>query len=170
MCTCDLSDRQLERLSDGQMTVHWRETVFGNEKNRLPIILISQRVEHVVAFVSCLSAEISARLLLVFLQKNHFKCRVGGKEWAGIDCSVFDDPHPMTMALSVLVTIEMLNALNRFVIATPVILVTHARSLVVYQKINRSWKCHPGQINIFCTPLRCQCHYTWWSSTFLCST
>jgi Ca2+ transporting ATPase len=30
----------------------------------------------------------------------------------GVDCSVFHDPHPMTMALSVLVTIEMLNALN----------------------------------------------------------
>ncbi|CAF4039521.1 unnamed protein product, partial [Rotaria sordida] len=44
--------------------------------------------------------------------KNHFKCRIGGKEWEGINCSVFDDPHPMTMALSVLVTIEMLNALN----------------------------------------------------------
>ncbi|CAF2384138.1 unnamed protein product [Rotaria sp. Silwood2] len=44
--------------------------------------------------------------------KNHFKCRAGGKEWEGITCSVFDDPHPMTMALSVLVTIEMLNALN----------------------------------------------------------
>ena len=30
-------------------------------------------------------------------------------EWT---CAVFGDPHPMTMALSVLVTIEMLNALN----------------------------------------------------------
>ncbi|CAF4254519.1 unnamed protein product, partial [Rotaria magnacalcarata] len=44
--------------------------------------------------------------------KHHFKCRGGGKEWEDIDCDVFDDPHPMTMALSVLVTIEMLNALN----------------------------------------------------------
>ncbi|CAF1588935.1 unnamed protein product [Adineta ricciae] len=43
---------------------------------------------------------------------HHFKCRGGGKEWEDIDCDVFDDPHPMTMALSVLVTIEMLNALN----------------------------------------------------------
>lgn len=30
----------------------------------------------------------------------------------GVDCGIFHDPHPMTMALSVLVTIEMLNALN----------------------------------------------------------
>ena len=29
------------------------------------------------------------------------------------DCDIFDDGHPMTMALSVLVSIEMLNALNR---------------------------------------------------------
>ncbi|CAF0829589.1 unnamed protein product [Didymodactylos carnosus] len=45
-------------------------------------------------------------------QSHHFQCRGGGKAWEDIDCDVFDDPHPMTMALSVLVTIEMLNALN----------------------------------------------------------
>ncbi|CAF2080182.1 unnamed protein product [Rotaria magnacalcarata] len=51
--------------------------------------------------------------LLTWTQlKHHFKCRGGGKEWEDIDCDVFDDPHPMTMALSVLVTIEMLNSLN----------------------------------------------------------
>ncbi|KAK0060576.1 sarcoplasmic/endoplasmic reticulum calcium ATPase 1 [Biomphalaria pfeifferi] len=32
--------------------------------------------------------------------------------FAGIDCDVFSHPKPMTMALSVLVLIEMLNALN----------------------------------------------------------
>lgn len=36
----------------------------------------------------------------------------GGKDWEDIDCDVFGDPHPMTMSLSVLVTIEMLNAMN----------------------------------------------------------
>ncbi|CAF1095116.1 unnamed protein product [Adineta ricciae] len=51
--------------------------------------------------------------LLTWTQlKHHFKCQAGGKEFEDIDCDVFDDPHPMTMALSVLVTIEMLNALN----------------------------------------------------------
>ena len=48
-----------------------------------------------------------------YSQTHHFQCAAGGKEWADIDCDVFDDPHPMTMALSVLVTIEMLNAMNR---------------------------------------------------------
>lgn len=43
---------------------------------------------------------------------HHFQCAAGGAEWADIDCDVFSDPHPMTMALSVLVTIEMLNAMN----------------------------------------------------------
>ncbi len=33
-----------------------------------------------------------------------------------MQCSVFESPYPMTMALSVLVTIEMCNALNRYVI------------------------------------------------------
>ena len=50
--------------------------------------------------------------ILIF-QTHHFQCAGGGAEWADIDCDVFDDPHPMTMALSVLVTIEMLNAMNR---------------------------------------------------------
>jgi len=43
---------------------------------------------------------------------HHFSCAKGGPEWFGVDCHVFEDPHPMTMALSVLVTIEMLNAMN----------------------------------------------------------
>ncbi|CAF0829363.1 unnamed protein product [Rotaria sordida] len=47
------------------------------------------------------------------IMKYHFQCHGDGKEWKDINCDVFDDPHPMTMALSVLVTIEMLNALNR---------------------------------------------------------
>lgn len=43
---------------------------------------------------------------------HHLQCITSPEDFAGVDCSVFHDPHPMTMALSVLVTIEMLNALN----------------------------------------------------------
>jgi P-type Ca2+ transporter type 2A len=44
---------------------------------------------------------------------HHLQCLSGGDDFKGVDCKVFSDPHPMTMALSVLVTIEMLNAMNR---------------------------------------------------------
>lgn len=45
-------------------------------------------------------------------QTHHLACLGGGEEFKGVDCHIFSDPHPMTMALSVLVTIEMLNAMN----------------------------------------------------------
>jgi Ca2+ transporting ATPase len=44
---------------------------------------------------------------------HHLQCFSGSDGFKGVDCHVFNDPHPMTMALSVLVTIEMLNAMNR---------------------------------------------------------
>ena len=53
-----------------------------------------------------------------YWELTHFmQCTVDPEKFAFMadgewDCSVFGDPHPMTMALSVLVTIEMLNALN----------------------------------------------------------
>lgn len=40
-------------------------------------------------------------------------CRSQPENFKGVNCEIFEDPHPMTMALSVLVTIEMFNALNR---------------------------------------------------------
>merc|ERR1712106_1053574 len=43
---------------------------------------------------------------------NHMQCTTQPEAFAGMDCSIFQDPHPMTLALSVLVVIEMLNALN----------------------------------------------------------
>lgn len=50
---------------------------------------------------------------LSFYQLSHYlQCREGHVEFAGVQCSVFESPYPMTMALSVLVTIEMCNALN----------------------------------------------------------
>ncbi|CAI5651225.1 unnamed protein product [Oreochromis niloticus] len=47
-------------------------------------------------------------------QLSHFlQCGPDNPEFDGLDCHVFESPYPMTMALSVLVTIEMCNALNR---------------------------------------------------------
>ncbi|KAL3306876.1 hypothetical protein Ciccas_014628, partial [Cichlidogyrus casuarinus] len=43
---------------------------------------------------------------------HHLQCSANKVAFKGINCSVFTDPTPMTMALSVLVLIEMLNALN----------------------------------------------------------
>ncbi|XP_054168147.1 calcium-transporting ATPase sarcoplasmic/endoplasmic reticulum type-like isoform X3 [Oppia nitens] len=43
---------------------------------------------------------------------HHLSCIGDAENFKGVDCNIFHDPHPMTMALSVLVTIEMLNALN----------------------------------------------------------
>jgi len=43
---------------------------------------------------------------------HHLQCSPDNEAFAGVDCHIFHAPEPMTMALSVLVTIEMLNALN----------------------------------------------------------
>jgi len=41
------------------------------------------------------------------------RCDIEPENFDDLDCSVFMDNHPNAMALSVLVTIEMLNAVNR---------------------------------------------------------
>jgi Ca2+ transporting ATPase len=43
---------------------------------------------------------------------HHMQCPAEPRMYPNVDCNVFSHPKPMTMALSVLVTIEMLNALN----------------------------------------------------------
>jgi len=43
---------------------------------------------------------------------HHLQCSTTPEAFEGLSCSIFKDLHPMSMALSVLVTIEMLNALN----------------------------------------------------------
>ncbi|KAL5108299.1 Sarcoplasmic/endoplasmic reticulum calcium ATPase 3 [Taenia crassiceps] len=43
---------------------------------------------------------------------HHLKCSVDKANFQGVPCSVFSSTKPMTLALSVLVVIEMLNALN----------------------------------------------------------
>jgi len=43
---------------------------------------------------------------------HHMQCLAEPRMFPNIDCGIFANPKPMTMALSVLVTIEMLNAVN----------------------------------------------------------
>uniref|UniRef100_A0A674C1Z1 Calcium-transporting ATPase n=1 Tax=Salmo trutta TaxID=8032 RepID=A0A674C1Z1_SALTR len=48
-----------------------------------------------------------------FYQLSHFmQCHEENEDFVGVHCEVFEAAPPMTMALSVLVTIEMCNALN----------------------------------------------------------
>jgi len=51
---------------------------------------------------------------LNYWQLSHHLSCLGDEDgnFEGLDCAIFSHPAPMTMALSVLVTIEMLNALN----------------------------------------------------------
>ncbi|XP_041335647.1 sarcoplasmic/endoplasmic reticulum calcium ATPase 1-like [Pyrgilauda ruficollis] len=50
---------------------------------------------------------------VTYHQLTHFmQCSEHNVEFEGLDCDIFESPVPMTMALSVLVTIEMCNALN----------------------------------------------------------
>lgn len=49
------------------------------------------------------------------VQSHFLQCASDNPEFEGVPCEIFESPYPMTMALSVLVTIEMCNALNRSV-------------------------------------------------------
>ncbi|XP_018023060.1 calcium-transporting ATPase sarcoplasmic/endoplasmic reticulum type isoform X2 [Hyalella azteca] len=51
-------------------------------------------------------------LLNYYQLSHHMQCLGEPENFKGVDCGIFNHPAPMTMALSVLVTIEMLNALN----------------------------------------------------------
>ena len=51
--------------------------------------------------------------LLSSVQSHFMQCHDENEDFAGVDCEIFEACPPMTMALSVLVTIEMCNALNR---------------------------------------------------------
>uniref|UniRef100_A0A1I8EN46 Calcium-transporting ATPase sarcoplasmic/endoplasmic reticulum type n=1 Tax=Wuchereria bancrofti TaxID=6293 RepID=A0A1I8EN46_WUCBA len=48
-----------------------------------------------------------------YYQLTHWmRCEIEPENFVDLDCAVFEDAHPNAMALSVLVTIEMFNALN----------------------------------------------------------
>jgi len=48
-----------------------------------------------------------------YYQLSHFlQCNAEPEKFKGISCDIFQAPEPMTMALSILVTIEMANAIN----------------------------------------------------------
>uniref|UniRef100_A0AC35TRR0 Calcium-transporting ATPase n=1 Tax=Rhabditophanes sp. KR3021 TaxID=114890 RepID=A0AC35TRR0_9BILA len=48
-----------------------------------------------------------------YYQLTHWmRCEIETENFKDLDCAVFEDHHPNSMALSVLVTIEMLNAVN----------------------------------------------------------
>ncbi|XP_015281297.1 PREDICTED: sarcoplasmic/endoplasmic reticulum calcium ATPase 1 [Gekko japonicus] len=50
---------------------------------------------------------------VTYHQLSHFmQCTEDNPDFEGLECEIFESPVPMTMALSVLVTIEMCNALN----------------------------------------------------------
>ncbi|XP_038132724.1 sarcoplasmic/endoplasmic reticulum calcium ATPase 1 isoform X1 [Cyprinodon tularosa] len=50
---------------------------------------------------------------ITYYQLSHFmQCHDENEDFTGLDCEIFEATPPMTMALSVLVTIEMCNALN----------------------------------------------------------
>ncbi|XP_068101391.1 sarcoplasmic/endoplasmic reticulum calcium ATPase 2 isoform X1 [Hyperolius riggenbachi] len=50
---------------------------------------------------------------ITFYQLSHFlQCKEENPDFENVQCEIFESPYPMTMALSVLVTIEMCNALN----------------------------------------------------------
>ena len=59
---------------------------------------------------------------LIFLQTHFMSCQTQPEHFEGISCKIFEDPHPMTMALSVLVFIELCNALNRYIFRLNVII------------------------------------------------
>ena len=52
-------------------------------------------------------------LISVFAQTHQSQCLVQDERFRAVDCEIFAHNKPPTMALSTLVVIEMLNALNR---------------------------------------------------------
>ncbi|CAJ0600259.1 unnamed protein product [Cylicocyclus nassatus] len=70
---------------------------------------------------------------ITYYQLTHWmRCEIEPENFTDLDCAVFEDNHPNAMALSVLVTIEMLNALNSL---------SENQSLFVMPPWSNMWLC-----------------------------
>ncbi|EYC25939.1 hypothetical protein Y032_0011g1469 [Ancylostoma ceylanicum] len=70
---------------------------------------------------------------ITYYQLTHWmRCEIEPENFADLDCAVFEDNHPNAMALSVLVTIEMLNAVNSL---------SENQSLLVMPPWKNVWLC-----------------------------
>jgi len=86
---------------------------------------------------------------LTFTQLVHFHdCSAGGEMFKGINCSVFNDPRPSTVSLSILVTIEMFNAMNALSENQSLLTVTPLSNLWVAAACILSMTLHFGVVYI----------------------
>lgn len=70
---------------------------------------------------------------ITYYQLTHWmRCEIEPENFVDLDCAVFEDNHPNAMALSVLVTIEMLNAVNSL---------SENQSLLVMPPWKNVWLC-----------------------------
>lgn len=73
---------------------------------------------------------------------NFHSCSADNPLYKGIDCSIFSDPRPSTMSLSILVTIEMMNALNALSENQSLLVVTPFSNLYVLLACSLSFFLH----------------------------
>merc|ERR1719370_246526 len=100
---------------------------------------------------------------------HHMSCSTNPENFKGISCDLFQSPEPMTMALSILVTIEMLNALNSVSENQSLLVMPPWRNWSLLTAITASMALHflilyaPFMKSIFrVTPL----NYTEWKAVF----
>ena len=94
----------------------------------LVVIEMSNAINRYWPMKPCLAVS-SPNQLTFFVQTHHMQCLAEHPAFAGVDCDVFSHPKPMTMALSVLVVIEMSNAVNRYCPIKPHVTVRNSDQL-----------------------------------------